>query len=148
MNELPEYEPSEELKTVIMPAIDRARERIQNVREWRPGYWHEGPNVTDCVIYRARLDWEIEDSAVNDALADNALREMYVMAAGDLDDVLQNGDRSRPNDPLLSLLDGSKKRGKKLKSFDVVEQTLWVQHVEKKKTYEYTLWVNFTAEWE
>lgn len=151
MNEIPEYEPTAELTTVIMPAIDKARELMLGTPKNQRGLYYVGPSTAeaDAKIVRLRLDWEIADDAMEEnGEVDNAvLRLLYGQVAGDLDDLLENGDQDLVGDPLLKTVNGSRKRGKKLTALELVEQNLLVRHSERKEATEYTLYVNIVPEW-
>lgn len=146
-----EYEPSEELKTIIKPACDKAKVAMLSAGQFKAGQW--GVGATDYENTRPlklRLDWELDAETVKERgpVSDHVLELMYGMVATDMDDLLQNGDKDNPSDPLLRVADGSKKTGKKLVGLDIVEQHLVVVFVERKDVYEYTLYLNAVPEWE
>jgi hypothetical protein len=142
-----QYDPTEELKTVIEPACEKARGELEF---FKSGQYHSGyTDWENTSPVRLRLDWEIEASAVgSDPVADHILRLMYTQVAADLDDLFQNGDRETvTGDPLMSAADGSRKTGKKLVGLEFAEQSLIVVFVTRKDSYEYTLFVNLVPEW-
>lgn len=144
-----EYTPTEELKTVIEPACDKARKELEGAGFFKSGQCHAGytdwENITPI---RLRLDWELDAHAVKEnPLAENVLRLMYTQVAADLDDLFQNGDTDSVTDPLMKTADGSRKTGKKLVGLDIAEQHLMVVFVRRKDSYEYTLYLNIVPEW-
>lgn len=149
--EIVDYEPTEELATIIMPEVNKARERMLDTPKNQRGYYYVGPETeeNDGKRYSLRLDWEIADEAMKEDkdLDDKVLRILYGQVAGDLDDLLENGDFDLVGDPLLRTLNGSRKRGKKLSALTILGQNLLVEHKEKKKATEYTLYVSIVPEW-
>lgn len=143
-------------KELVDDALVGVRKFLTNTQPNEPEDWEDPPklryyghNPEDWGgVTRLRLDWEltnIDDTSVHD----NATIARLITEAlkGDLIDLIENGDMNQTNDVLLKAMNGSKKLGKTPVSVSIEELICYREHKEKKKSYEYTLFLLLRVDW-
>lgn len=93
-------------------------------------------------VARLRMDYEAEEGQ------EGVREELVSRLVSDLEDLIENGDTEHRSDPLYKALDGSKKRGVSgPKVVEIINAAMAVESKPKKKTIEYTVWINLYTEW-
>jgi hypothetical protein len=98
-----------------------------------------------------RLDWELEVDEVK-TMAEESRKEYIVdlmieQMTLDLADLLENGNKTHPEHPLLGALDGKKKVSKELSDITLGDIALYKEYVPKKKSVEYTVYTRVGPVW-
>lgn len=155
MSETPaeNWKPDPHILSIVRPALDKMWEEFVFEPDPEPA---EGAKRVGAYFNRhmpktwtnLRLDWEIfNSSAATEEVNKLAIKAMDLGMELDLCDLLENGDQFGSNEPLLGMMDGSKKLGKTLVGLDIVSLQLFAVSVERKDAVEYTLYVSIKPEW-
>jgi hypothetical protein len=93
---------------------------------------------------RVRLDFELDGQEQTKEVVRTVA---YELAKNDLLELVEYGDIDNHSDPLLNIVDGSRKRNKIMKDFNIRSVYLYKEWIEKKNSVEYTMYFNFRPIW-
>jgi len=110
-------------------------------------YYHGRLNHETESIARLRLDWERNNEYALPDEKDKIFDLMFFQMQFDLLDLIVNGDVSQSRDPLLSAINGSKKRGQEPVEIEIISGTLYSEYKERKDATEYTVYVLMYVKW-
>jgi hypothetical protein len=152
MVDVEDWEPDPQILALVNAALDDLKTRTEFVEpdegedKYSPQWTKEvspAEYPPDCA--RMRLDFELVDES--ELTNSQILDVMFEFLSVELADLLERGDTSQLTDPLLAVYDGSRKRGKQLKSVHIPSSVIYREHKPGKNTFEYTTYWLLTAEW-
>lgn len=140
---------------LVDAAVDRLIDNLEHVDgfEYRSDedYGYFGTGDRSATVARLRLDWELSGEFVRELHesenTDKILGMMNHAFSLDLNDLVENGD-IYSNDPLLKIMDGTKRRGKEPTLVDIFSANLHFKYHERKDTTEYTVYILMAVKWE
>lgn len=141
---------------LVEAAVNRLIDNLEHVDDFNylsdEDYGYFGSGESSATVARLRLDWELSREFVQELhdseKHEDIFRLMGAQISVDLNDLVENGDVNKINDPLLKMFDGSKKRGKPPVLVDIFAANLHFNYHKVKDTTEYTLYILMAVRWE
>lgn len=140
----------EDIFKMVVPAVDDAFKSAvpQDAPEGESPkrIWRQALGSFTWPWVNLRLDWEWNKGSQ----APEYKRVWPLMAQQvyrDLTDLIENGDHDKVDDPLLKMMDGSKKTGRTPVGVEIGGLTIYAEEKEKKDSVEYTVYMAVKVHW-
>lgn len=134
------------IRPYIIERISDEKTKAKNVRHYRSDV-DPYDGVDRPGTARLRLDWELSAPEFNRLEREQVADIMIDYIKADLEDLIVNGDINLYGDPLLKVINGSKKRGVEPTGIEIRNAALYWNFNGRRSTCEYTLYILMQVDW-